>query len=102
MSEIKEAVVVVDDDPEIVSLLSKTLQPHFRVFGATSGVEALGLIGDEFGLRGGLWDVFAWLNDQLEFIGYAVIAIFIGSWLLSMLIYRLRGYDRLDVQPSHS
>jgi high-affinity nickel-transport protein len=61
------------------------------------GIEALGLIGDEFGMRGGLWDLFAWLNDQLEFIGYAVIAIFIGSWLLSMLIYRLRGYDQLDV-----
>ncbi len=30
-------------------------------------------------------------------IGYLIIAIFIGSWLLSMLIYRLKGYDRIEV-----
>src|SRR5689334_14597652 len=55
-SELKQSVIVVDDDPEIVSLLTKTLQPHFRVFGATSGVEALGLMGSH--------DVVALVTDQ--------------------------------------
>lgn len=64
------------------------------------GIEALGLIGEKFGFSGGLWDVMASLNEELEFIGYLIIAIFIGSWLLSMLIYRWRGYDRLDVVPA--
>ncbi len=32
-------------------------------------------------------------------IGYLIVAIFIGSWLLSMLIYRLKGYDRIEVTP---
>jgi nickel/cobalt transporter (NiCoT) family protein len=30
-------------------------------------------------------------------LGYLIVAIFIGSWLLSMLFYRLKGYDRIDV-----
>ena len=63
------------------------------------GVEALGLIGEKFGLTGGLWDLMASLNEELEMIGYLIIAIFIGSWLLSMLIYRLKGYDKIEVQP---
>jgi nickel/cobalt transporter (NiCoT) family protein len=64
------------------------------------GIEALGLIGEKFGLTGGLWDLIGSLNDELEMIGYLIVAIFIGSWLLSMLIYRLKGYDRIEVQPS--
>ena len=64
------------------------------------GIEALGLIGEKFGLRGGLWDLIGALNEELEMLGYLIVAIFIGSWLLSMLIYRLRGYDRIDVAPA--
>ena len=59
------------------------------------------LRGGQFSLTGGLWDVMAALNEKLEFIGYLIIAVFIGSWLLSMLIYRLRGYDSIEVPPSH-
>jgi nickel/cobalt transporter (NiCoT) family protein len=64
------------------------------------GIEALGLIGEKFRLTGGLWDLIGELNDQLELLGYLIVAIFIGSWLLSMLIYRLRGYDRIEAVPA--
>ena len=64
------------------------------------GIEALGLIGEKFGLSGGLWDVMATLNEELELIGYLIVAIFIGSWLLSMLVYRLKGYDRIEAVPA--
>ena len=64
------------------------------------GVEALGLIGEKFSLSGGLWDFVEFLNDKLEMLGYLVVAVFIGSWLISMLIYRLRGYDQLDIQTT--
>jgi high-affinity nickel-transport protein len=63
------------------------------------GVEALGLIGEKFSMTGGLWDVIGELNDQLELLGYLIVAVFIGSWLLSMLIYRWRGYDRIEMSP---
>ena len=64
------------------------------------GIEALGLIGEKFGLTGGLWDLMASLNEELEMIGYLIIAIFIGSWFISMLIYRLKGYDRIEVNTA--
>lgn len=64
------------------------------------GVEALGLIGERFSLTGGLWDLIGMLNDELEMLGYLIVAIFIGSWLLSMLVYRLKGYDRIEAMPA--
>jgi high-affinity nickel-transport protein len=61
------------------------------------GIEALGLIGEKFSLSGGVWDVVGGINEHLEILGYLIVAIFIGSWLVSMLIYRLRGYDEIEV-----
>jgi high-affinity nickel-transport protein len=60
------------------------------------GVEALGLLADRFGLTGGVWDLIAGLNDNFGALGYLIIGIFAGSWLVSMLVYRLAGYDRIE------
>jgi high-affinity nickel-transport protein len=59
------------------------------------GIEALGLIGDKLGLAGGVWDAIGALNDNLANFGYAVVGIFILSWIISTVIYRAKGYDRL-------
>jgi high-affinity nickel-transport protein len=63
------------------------------------GVEALGLLADKFGLRGGLWDAVSSLNDNFGALGYLIIAIFAVSWIVSVLLYRLNGYDRLEATP---
>ena len=59
------------------------------------GVEALGLIGDKLGLEGGFWHLVDDLNDNLTNFGFVVAGIFVASWLISTLIYRAKGYDRL-------
>jgi high-affinity nickel-transport protein len=59
------------------------------------GVETLGLIGGRFGLDGAFWNLVGDLNDRLGTLGYAVVGIFIASWIASSVIYRLKGYDRL-------
>jgi high-affinity nickel-transport protein len=61
------------------------------------GIEALGLIADKLALSGPLWDQVAHLNDHLGEMGYWVIAMFILCWLVSVVNYRLRGYDKLTV-----
>lgn len=61
------------------------------------GIEALGLIADKLTLSGPLWDAVARLNDHLGEMGYWVIAVFIFCWLVSVVNYRLRGYDKLTV-----
>jgi nickel/cobalt transporter (NiCoT) family protein len=60
------------------------------------GIEALGLIAGQLNLKGGIWDTIGNLNDNFGTIGYLIIGIFIGAWLISLLIYRLKGYDNLN------
>ncbi|CAI2516615.1 HoxN/HupN/NixA family nickel/cobalt transporter [Serratia ficaria] len=59
------------------------------------GLEALGLIADKLALSGPLWERVAGLNDHLGEMGYWVIAVFILCWLVSVVNYRLRGYDKI-------
>ncbi|HEY4265870.1 MAG TPA: HoxN/HupN/NixA family nickel/cobalt transporter [Micropepsaceae bacterium] len=60
-------------------------------------VEALGLIADRLALKGAFWDGIEALNSQLGVLGYLIIALFAVSWIVSVLIYRLKGYDGLDI-----
>jgi high-affinity nickel-transport protein len=61
------------------------------------GVEALGLLADKLGLEGGVWSLIGDLNDNLANFGYAVVAIFMATWLISVVLYRARGYDNLQI-----
>jgi high-affinity nickel-transport protein len=60
------------------------------------GIEALGLAADRLDLQGPFWTLIGRLNDNFGSLGYLIIAIFVVSWLVSVGIYRLRGFDRLD------
>jgi nickel/cobalt transporter (NiCoT) family protein len=62
------------------------------------GVETLGLIGDMFKLEGHFWDFVGTLNDNFGVLGYVIIGVFAASWIASLVIYRVRGYDELEVQ----
>jgi high-affinity nickel-transport protein len=63
------------------------------------GVEALGILADRFGFQGGLWDAVSSLNDNFGTLGFLIIGIFAASWIVSVLLYRLNGYDRLEATP---
>jgi nickel/cobalt transporter (NiCoT) family protein len=58
------------------------------------GIEALGLIADRFGSDGAFWRIIAELNMNFGTLGYVIVAVFVASWMASMLVYRLRRYDR--------
>jgi high-affinity nickel-transport protein len=64
------------------------------------GIEALGLIGDKFGLEGPLWRLVAALSSNLGLLGYLIVAFFILSWIASYLFYKAKGYDRIDALPA--
>jgi high-affinity nickel-transport protein len=61
------------------------------------GVQALNLIAGKFGLSGGIWDAVASLNDVFGALGFVIVGVFVASWLVSMLVYRLKGYDRIEI-----
>ena len=58
------------------------------------GVEALGLIGDRFDLKGFFWQWVGSLNDNFGRLGYAIVLIFALCWLASLAIYKLRGWGK--------
>lgn len=60
------------------------------------GIEAMGLIGDQLKLEGPVWKAIGTLNDNFGTIGFLIIGIFVLSWALSLAIYRLKGFDRLE------
>jgi len=63
-------------------------------------VEALGLIAGMLSLRGTFWDGVVTLNSQFGAIGYLIIVLFAASWLVSIAVYRIKGYDELTVQAT--
>ena len=71
------------------------------------GLELLSIIQGQFNLSGGVWSVVNFLsngNDGQNFvyIGGGIIAIFILSWLISTVIYRVNRYDQMEARVSTS
>lgn len=64
------------------------------------GIEAFGLIGDKAGFGGAFWDLARAASAHFGMIGYGIIALFLAVWGGAALIYRLKGYDRLDISAS--
>jgi len=62
------------------------------------GVEALGLIGQKLSLEGTFWRFVSSLNDNLARFGFTVVGIFIATWIVSMVVYRLKGYETNTVE----
>jgi high-affinity nickel-transport protein len=63
------------------------------------GIEALGLVADQLKLEGPFWRWIGALNDNFGSLGYLIIAIFVGSWIVSIAVYRLGRFDSLEAAP---
>jgi high-affinity nickel-transport protein len=57
------------------------------------GIEALGLIGDQFSLGGGFWDAIGALNENFNNLGFAIVGIFLVAWILSYAFYKFAKLD---------
>jgi len=61
------------------------------------GVEVLSVISSETGASGGLFDFANSLSAKyFQNMGFYIIGIFLASWLISMLVYKIRRIDLLD------
>ncbi|MGD0721763.1 MAG: HoxN/HupN/NixA family nickel/cobalt transporter [Roseiarcus sp.] len=71
---------------------------------AVGGLEALNLIGDEFGLAdgGGFWGAIGAINDNFGILGYVIIGIFTLSWVGSIAFYKFKRYDEIEVKAAAS
>ena len=64
------------------------------------GIEVLGLLAGRLKLDGAFWDAIGSLNDNFNNLGFVIIGIFIAAWLASFIVYRLKGYDDLELGPT--
>jgi high-affinity nickel-transport protein len=60
-------------------------------------IEALGLISDKLKMQGPAWDAIGALNDNFGMLGYLIIGIFVLSWAASVMIYRAKKFDDLEI-----
>jgi nickel/cobalt transporter (NiCoT) family protein len=59
------------------------------------GVEAMALIGETFGFESGFWRWVNEINGDLASFGFFIVGVFVVAWMLSAMIYWLKGYDRI-------
>lgn len=61
------------------------------------GIEIFGLIGDHYKIHGAFWSFIGALNDNFGLVGFSVIGLFALSWVVSILIYRIKRYDEIPI-----
>ncbi len=59
-------------------------------------LEGLGLVADKLNLHGGAFSLIESLNDDLTNFGFVVVGVFVMGWLLSVLIYRMQGFEKTE------
>jgi high-affinity nickel-transport protein len=59
------------------------------------GIEALGLLADKLGFVGGPWEAIAAAAGEIGMLGYAIVVLFIVTWFVSLLIYRLKAPQKI-------
>ena len=62
------------------------------------GIEVLGLLGSRLGLEGRFWDSISMLNENFGALGTLIVGVFLGSWLISAVVYNFNGYDDIEVR----
>jgi nickel/cobalt transporter (NiCoT) family protein len=61
------------------------------------GIEALGLLGGQLHLQGTFWGLVDRLNSNFGVLGYCIVGLFALSWIVSIAIYKVRGFEDLEL-----
>ncbi|MDR5804738.1 HoxN/HupN/NixA family nickel/cobalt transporter [Caballeronia sp. LZ001] len=64
------------------------------------GIEVLSLSAQQFQLKGPFWDFIGRVADNFGVVGYLVIGLFVVSWLVSVVVYKMGKYDDMPVKIS--
>jgi nickel/cobalt transporter (NiCoT) family protein len=59
-------------------------------------VEILGLIANQIESNGYVWNLIKELNNQFNLLGYIIVSIFMASWIISLVMYKLMQFDKLE------
>jgi high-affinity nickel-transport protein len=64
------------------------------------GIETLGLVGKKLALSGWFWDGIQAMNENFNSLGFIIIGVFVVAWIGSILVYRYKGLDNMEVAES--
>ena len=67
-------------------------------------LEAISVIASKFHLDSGFFAGVSILERSLAKVGYGIIGLMIASWLASIVVYRMAGFDNLELahrRPAH-
>ncbi len=64
---------------------------------AIGGIELLAVLAQE--LRLGGWFFRALSSVGFDTLGYAIVVLFVGSWMVALVIYRWKRYETLGLAP---
>jgi len=53
-------------------------------------------------LISGFWGTIGGVNDNFGILGYVIIGIFVLSWVGSVLFYKFKRYDELEIKVAAS
>lgn len=67
------------------------------------GLELLSIVQGQLNLTGGVWDLVSYLSagndgNNFGYIGVGIIGIFVLSWVVSTIIYRVNRYDQMEAK----
>lgn len=60
-------------------------------------LETLSVLSSRFNLQGPFWQGVATLAGNFGVLGFTILGIFVTSWVVSTAIYKLKGYDEIEV-----
>src|SRR5207253_350105 len=60
-------------------------------------LEALNILATELDLTGPVWDQIGNLNNSFGLLGVFIVLLFLASWSISTIIYKVKRYDDFEV-----
>jgi nickel/cobalt transporter (NiCoT) family protein len=65
------------------------------------GLEVLTVLASELRLSGPFWGSLEAVNGETawQYVGFGIIALFVGTWLGAMALYRYRRYEEIGFPP---
>lgn len=61
------------------------------------GIEALSIVSTQLNLHGPFWNFVGNLSDNFGRIGVIIVLLFIASWAISTIVYKVKRYDDIEV-----
>ena len=60
------------------------------------GMEALGLLANQFGLEGRFWNLVDQVNASFGLLGYLIVGVFAAGWIISVVVYKIQDLDQVE------